>query len=143
MVVLSTDLHLDGLWWVSTRVSYPLLVLTEPLPILESWYWRLETGDWRLVLESWFWRLETGTGELVLETGDWRLGSWCAPEAGWLRTEFWVGGGFCYIAAFPRAPLRGGGGSLSNSKLKLENEKKMLFLQSKKMGEAFLTMSFN
>ena len=74
MVVLSTDLHLDGLWWVSTRVSYPLLVLTEPLPILESWYWRLETGDWYWRagsgdwrLGSWYWRLETG--ELVCPRG--------------------------------------------------------------------------
>ena len=52
-------------------MSYPLLVLTEPLPILEL---VLETGDWswRLVLETGDWRLETG--ELVRETGDWGAG---------------------------------------------------------------------
>ena len=56
--------------------------------------------------------------------------------------SFGVGGGSLY-RRLSTCSVERGGGSLSNSKLKLENEIKMLFLQSKKMGEAFLTMSFN
>ena len=67
-------------------MSYPLLVLTEPLPILElvleagDWYWRLvlETGDWRLDI-----------GEQVLKTGDWGAG---VPQRCDSALSFGVGG---------------------------------------------------